>query len=189
MGSPMPSNKGFDNEEEDLMSDTMEKSPGVYVRTGEYEPHELDMLWSGTRHFGKEDRSPVIFVGVGLVIGVVITAAVFSLFFNKPQITTGESELTAPIINEADLLPKVEVPPAPVETVPATAPAPATATSASSGSQTYVVQSGDTLERIARRFYGSGSPTLISKIQRANDMRNPDSLQIGQKLVIPPQNY
>lgn len=186
----MPSNKGFDNQEEKLMSDTAEKSPGVYVRTGEYEPHELDMLWSGTRHFGKEERSPIIFVAVGLIIGVVITAALFSLLFSKPQITTGENELTAPIVNETELLQKTEVIPAAPEVMPATETTPVSApAAATSGTQTYVVKSGDTLESIARRFYGSGTPAMIRKIQQANAMNNPDALQIDQKLVIPPRSY
>ena len=45
---------------------------------------------------------------------------------------------------------------------------------------TYTVVSGDSLSSIAKRF---GVKT--SDIIRANDMQNPDSLRIGQKLHIP----
>jgi LysM repeat protein len=45
---------------------------------------------------------------------------------------------------------------------------------------TYTVVSGDSLSSIAKRF---GVKT--SDIIRANDMQNPDSIRIGQKLHIP----
>lgn len=49
----------------------------------------------------------------------------------------------------------------------------------------YEVTSGDTLERIARRRYGTG--TLFTRIHQANreQLPNPDDLSIGQKLLIP----
>ena len=49
----------------------------------------------------------------------------------------------------------------------------------------YRVQSGDTLDRIAKRFYGSGSLENVNKIKTANKIRNARYLQIGQKLIIP----
>lgn len=49
----------------------------------------------------------------------------------------------------------------------------------------YKVRSGDTLERICVKFYGKYNYDLIQKIKLANKIRNPRSLQIGQKLIIP----
>lgn len=49
----------------------------------------------------------------------------------------------------------------------------------------YKVQYGDTIEKIATKFYGSYNYDLIQKIKLANNIRNPRSLQIGQKLIIP----
>ena len=49
----------------------------------------------------------------------------------------------------------------------------------------YRVQSGDTLDRIAKRFYGSASLENINKIKTAHKIRNARYLQIGQKLIIP----
>ena len=53
------------------------------------------------------------------------------------------------------------------------------------GSQTYVVQSGDTLVSISRKFYKS--PKRWKAILEANkkDIRDPKDLTIGQTLVIP----
>jgi putative chitinase len=44
----------------------------------------------------------------------------------------------------------------------------------------YVVRSGDTLFSIARRFGAD-----VEELVRANDLSNADTLQVGQKLVIP----
>jgi peptidoglycan L-alanyl-D-glutamate endopeptidase CwlK len=49
--------------------------------------------------------------------------------------------------------------------------------------QTYVVQPGDTLGKIAERFYGTASryPLIVA----ANAIADPDRLRVGQTLVIP----
>jgi LysM repeat protein len=48
----------------------------------------------------------------------------------------------------------------------------------------YTVQRGDTLGRIAARFYGDASKYPI--IQRANNISSPNRIWVGQVLVIPP---
>lgn len=54
--------------------------------------------------------------------------------------------------------------------------------------QTYVVQAGDTLTRIARKFYGAGKDRQYKRIFEANRgaMRSESDLSIGQELTIPP---
>lgn len=65
--------------------------------------------------------------------------------------------------------------------VPATGAAPATGGTAGSGQgQTYIVQSGDTLLSIARRF-----GVTVAQLQAANNIANPDRIYPGQVLVIP----
>jgi LCP family protein required for cell wall assembly len=59
------------------------------------------------------------------------------------------------------------------------APAPSTAQPTSTSS-TYVVQSGDTLYSIARRF-----GTTVWAIARANGIANPNWIRRGQRLIIP----
>ena len=51
--------------------------------------------------------------------------------------------------------------------------------------QWYEVKKGDTLSKIAKQFYGD--PSLYTKIFEANQdqLKNPDVIQIGQKLRIP----
>jgi LysM repeat protein len=72
---------------------------------------------------------------------------------------------------------------APVFTATPQPPA-ATATPDSAGTQSYTVQSGDTLWSIATKFYGNGSKYVL--ILRANDMPDNARLAVGATLIIPP---
>ena len=47
----------------------------------------------------------------------------------------------------------------------------------------YTVVRGDTLWGIAKRYYGNGSQ--YPKIAKANNIKNPDIIRVGQKLLIP----
>jgi len=51
------------------------------------------------------------------------------------------------------------------------------------GSSTYKVKAGDTLYKISQRFYGD--PEKYKLIMQANNIENPNLIQIGQVLVIP----
>ncbi len=64
---------------------------------------------------------------------------------------------------------------------PAAAPSEALASEgADSADEMYVVVSGDTLSDIARRF-----DTTVEAIVEANNIANPDVIEVGQELVIP----
>jgi nucleoid-associated protein YgaU len=47
----------------------------------------------------------------------------------------------------------------------------------------YVVKSGDNLSNISKSFYGN--PNEYTKIAQANNISNPDKIQVGQELKIP----
>ena len=47
----------------------------------------------------------------------------------------------------------------------------------------YVVKSGDNLSNISKSFYGN--PNDYTKIAQANNISNPDKIQVGQQLRIP----
>ena len=47
----------------------------------------------------------------------------------------------------------------------------------------YVVKSGDNLSNISKSFYGT--PNQYIKIAQANNISNPDKIQVGQELKIP----
>jgi nucleoid-associated protein YgaU len=48
---------------------------------------------------------------------------------------------------------------------------------------TYKVVSGDTLSKIAKRFYGDSNQ--YQKIASANGINNPDLIKVGQELKLP----
>jgi nucleoid-associated protein YgaU len=54
--------------------------------------------------------------------------------------------------------------------------------------QTYEVKAGDNLSKISKQFYGD--PNEYMRIYYANrdKLRDPDLIQIGQKLIIPPES-
>ena len=77
-------------------------------------------------------------------------------------------------------LPPTWTPVAKLETTPV---APSAATSAATTSaRTYVVQTGDTLAEIASQFDIS-----LSILAQANNISDPDHIEVGQELVIPDQ--
>lgn len=51
------------------------------------------------------------------------------------------------------------------------------------GDQTYTVKAGDNLSKISNCFYGD--PKQYSKIAQANQLADPDKIQVGQQLLIP----
>lgn len=173
-------------EEPDMPPEIQEKTPGVYVRAENELPHELDMLWSGSKSYPKEERSPLISFIAGVLVGGILTAAVFLLFIIQPQIKTGPSQITTPVNETVDSSQPAATNGAPASgnTQGGTA-----ATPAAAGAQNYTVQSGDTLGTIAEKVYGSSAPKYVEKIQTANNMSSPDALQIDQKLIIPPKDY
>ncbi len=48
---------------------------------------------------------------------------------------------------------------------------------------TYSVQSGDTLSKIAKRFYGDANH--YHQIAQASGISNPDQIDVGQELTLP----
>ena len=51
------------------------------------------------------------------------------------------------------------------------------------GVQKYTVQSGDSLSKIAKHFYGDAQKFTV--IARANAIANPDLIKVGEELEIP----
>jgi nucleoid-associated protein YgaU len=52
--------------------------------------------------------------------------------------------------------------------------------------QTYSVKSGDTLSKISKQFYGDPNEYMRIFYANRDKLRDPDRIQIGQRLVIPP---
>jgi LysM repeat protein len=54
-----------------------------------------------------------------------------------------------------------------------------------SGSQTYTVQSGDTLSALCRRFYGNGAAKYYNALAAYNNIKNANLIYAGTTLTIP----
>lgn len=168
-----------------MSADTQEKAPGVYVRDDEHEqPHELDMLWSNPRSYHRDDRSPIIAFIAGLLIGIVLTSAVFLLLVMRPNVQTSVEPPIIPLPERANQN-------ATVGSDHSTRPSAVSPASkiAIPGATTYTVRSGDTLGSISQKVYGSIEPMYLDKIQRANNLANPNNLHLDQTLIIPPKEY
>lgn len=137
---------------------------------------ELDVLWQNFRIAHKPiDRSPQVYFVLGLITGALITLVMTTMVSILINCTSPkEAKIKTPKVKTEDA--KFAFIPADTAAVVET-PAPT--------SQTYVVESGDTLESIIIRFYGAFDLSKVELIREANNMSNPNALSIGQKLVIP----
>ena len=54
------------------------------------------------------------------------------------------------------------------------------------GGQTYEVKSGDNLSKISKQFYGDPNEYMRIFYANRDKLRDPDLIQVGQKLTIPP---
>ena len=56
------------------------------------------------------------------------------------------------------------------------------------GGQTYEVKSGDNLSKISKQFYGDSGEFMRIFYANRDQINDPDKIQVGQKLVIPPDD-
>ncbi|HYG74171.1 MAG TPA: LysM domain-containing protein [Planctomycetota bacterium] len=84
----------------------------------------------------------------------------------------------APAPQPAPAQPPVVQPPAPAPIVAEPEIKPA-----KKAKRTHVVQTGDTLSGICRKYYGT--PDYFGKLAEANNLRSRDHIRVGQVLVLP----
>ena len=51
--------------------------------------------------------------------------------------------------------------------------------------RTYIVQSGDTLSKIAKEYYGDAGKYMDIFNANNDKLSDPDKIQVGQELIIP----
>ena len=56
------------------------------------------------------------------------------------------------------------------------------------GGETYTVKSGDNLSKISKQFYGDANEYMRIFYANRDKLRDPDMIQVGQQLTIPPDN-
>ena len=153
-----------------------DSAPGVYVRSDK--DRELDILWQGFKINNKEERSPGVYLTMGFITGALcMFLMTFILNLGNPA-KDGFSDLNLWKKANTEVKEKVATP---VTITPSNQAGQATSTK----TEKYSIQDGDTLEKVAIKYYGSADPEKIEQIQTANNITDPSGLQIGQELVIP----
>ena len=56
------------------------------------------------------------------------------------------------------------------------------------GGQTYDVKSGDNLSKISKQFYGDADEYMRIFYANRDKLKDPDKIQVGQQLIIPPDD-
>ncbi len=141
---------------------------------------ELDLLWQNFKVAATPENSPKSYYVFGFISGVIVAVIAMTLFnFVFGSMTLSDMNVRSsnkPMENvKFTFVPADKQPVQEVEPV--------------SQDKEYVVQSGDSLEDISMRFYGSFDNAKLKSIQEKNNLPDLNSIKIGQKLIIPmPQN-
>ena len=141
---------------------------------------ELDVLW---RDFEKSVQSksrakaPIVYAGLGFVLGLIFAGCIFaivgiSMYSDVQKVEKGE--IAAPQVKQE----------APVSFIPSGTTETKTQNSLTS-EEKYTIQEGDTLDKVAFRFYGQYDQEKIDMIMKLNNIKDPTRIQIGQVLIIP----
>ena len=146
---------------------------------------ELDMLWTNFKQHSKQDKSPTVYLITGFIAGAIVMLIITSLIgFSMKSMNESAEDISTKV-------PDTKIEDTAITFIPADKEVSATSTKVAATTTTprqdeiYTVQSGDTLESIIIRFYGSYSMKREQAIKAANGMKNPNALSIGQKLRIP----
>ena len=146
---------------------------------------ELDMLWTNFKQHSKQDKSPTVYLITGFIAGAIVMLIITSLIgFSMKSMNESAEDISTKFPDTKIEDTAITFIPADKE-VSATSTKAAATTTAPRQDEIYTVQSGDTLESIIIRFYGSYSMEREQAIKAANGMKNPNALSIGQKLRIP----
>ena len=154
--------------------DGLDNSPNVYVRPNR--ERELDMLWQNFKVSQKQDKTPSIYLAAGFIVGagvMLVLVVLISFSANGIDMLKDHMSTPAPAKVKKEKLSLNFIPSTTEKSEP-------TATN-----EIYTVQSGDTMESILVRFYGSYSKDKEALVMKTNNMTNPNKLAIGQKLTIP----
>lgn len=182
-----------------------EGSLGEYVRPDEApsvndssKSQEIDLLWQNFKPAQFSTNSPAANIILGFIIGVITTAVIGGLCVNgylksqngvkvNPN-SSQEQILDQQIDSSVDS--KVVIPSEGNQDENGAINAEdsqATNSVDTSNMKKYIVQSGDTVEGIIKKHYGSYSPEKAELIMNANKLESLDRLQIDQELLIPAQ--
>lgn len=138
---------------------------------------ELDILWQNFKIAASSNRSPKTYFSAGFFTGVVLSLIV-AIFIS---VFTGYS----PLSNISFHSPKSVKENVKFTFVPADKQVVPEESVKNTAEKEYTVQTGDSLEDICVRFYGKYDESKIKEIQTRNNLKDINSIKIGQILMIP----
>jgi len=138
---------------------------------------ELDMLWQNFKIAATSNKNPKAYFSIGFFGGILVSllAVVILSFF------IGYS----PLNNLNFHTPKIKKENVKFTFIPADKQLPAEPEVQPVTEKEYTVQAGDSLEDICVRFYGQYNEAKIKEIQVKNNLKDINSIKIGQVLLIP----
>ncbi len=152
------------------------------IPTKQIQEKELDLLWNNFKQHSKQDKSPTVYLITGFVAGVIVTVIVTILIqMSMTSMNESAKDLSTKV-------PETKIEDTAITFIPAdkeTVSVGTVKTTTNTKEENYIVQKGDTLESIIIRFYGSYNKDNEKMIKSVNGLKNPNSLSIGQKLIIP----
>ena len=158
--------------------DRVQSSLNQYIKM--QKKPELDVLW---RDFEKSVQSkskakaPIVYAGMGFILGLLFALAIFVILGISMYSDVQKVEME-------DAAPKAKQE-APVSVIPSGSNTTNAAKTTISSEEKYTIQEGDTLDKVAVRFYGEYSQEKIDAIMKLNNIKDPTRIQIGQVLIIP----
>lgn len=136
--------------------------------------NELDLLYKNFHTNFKKPamaikKTPGFYFGLGFTLGA-ISMFIISFIVGVTSIPKKEEIIQVPV----EVTATTTLPPAALKTTEPTL-----------SQEKYTVKRGDTLDRIAYKFYGKYDAEKIEQIRKINNIKNVTSLYVGQVLVIP----
>lgn len=138
---------------------------------------ELDMLWQNFKIAATSDKSPKTYFSAGFFTGIVVALVVatfISFFIGYSPLN--EINFSAPKSTKENVK---------FSLIPADKQVQQEEDIQKPLEKEYTVQAGDSLEDISMRFYGSFDEAKLKQIQVKNNLKDLNSIKIGQKLIIP----
>ena len=164
---------------EELQQEAQKQENNLSVYKRPSREKELDVLWKNFELNQKSIKSPGVYLTTGFILGALCMFLMTALlsFGTKAAENSMKSDIATPKVKKEMKLSLIPV--------NRNAKKEAVAETPAVTYQSYTVASGDTLEKVIIRFYGKNDVSKIDKIVEANKLSSPNSLSIGQKLVIP----
>jgi len=158
---------------EELLSDKQKNCDSTAEQYNKQnKDREIDILWQGLKSH-KDERSPGVYLSIGFATGAICMFLMTSVlsFGQKTENTT-----------DLSLWKKSNIA---VKQTPVNISLTGANTASDAKTTKYVIKSGDTLEKIAIKVYGATTPQRVQDIQSVNNIKNPNSIQIGQEIIVP----